>query len=102
MTWSMVLISACLNSSYQQLLSRLGKSLIPAAFGVIPVDIDRRHSRNLAWAARNCAKEFVRCSSSSSSCFLTWLSCCAERLARSTDDADISVWCAFLVQHGSY
>lgn len=46
--------------------------------------IERRHSRNLAWAARSCEKEFVRCSSSSSSCFFTWFSCWAEREARST------------------
>lgn len=45
----------------------------------------RRHSRNLPCAACNWVKELVRCSTSSSSCFLTALSCGALRLSRFTD-----------------
>lgn len=44
----------------------------------------RRQSRNLPWAPWSCWKEFVRCSSSSSSCFLTWESCSGERVSRLT------------------
>lgn len=57
---------------------------VPWALVETPVAILRRHSRNFACAARSCWKEFVRCSSSSSSCFFTCDSCWVERDARST------------------
>jgi hypothetical protein len=60
------------------------QAAIPSIFGVTPPAIERRHSLNFACAARSWVKEEVRCSSSSSSCFLTCESCCVERDARST------------------
>ena len=57
---------------------------LPSTLGLTPALIDFKQSRNLAWAARSWVKELVRCSSSSSSCFLTEPSCGAERDARST------------------
>ena len=57
---------------------------VPTVASDTPALIDFKHSRNLACAARSFWKEEVRCSSSSSNCFFTWLSCCALREARST------------------
>ena len=65
---------------------------VPSIFGVTPLAIERRHSRNLACAARSWVKEFVRCSSSSSSCFFTWLSCAVVMVARSTGGFVSSEW----------
>ena len=61
-----------------------GAENTPSIFPVTPASILRKHSRNLACAARSWLKDDVRCSSSSSSCFFTLLSCCADREARST------------------
>ncbi len=44
----------------------------------------RRHSLNLLCAVASCVYERVRCSTSSSSCFLTAVSCCGFRLSRFT------------------
>jgi hypothetical protein len=82
---SMVPRSTCLKPRLSAYASHDRYVQLPPTFGVIPVEIDRKHSRNLACAARNWAKEFDRCSSSSSSCFFTWLSCCVDKLARSTE-----------------
>jgi hypothetical protein len=49
-----------------------------------PVLTIRRHSLNFAWAAASCAYDVERCSTSSSSCFLTALSCWALRVSRLT------------------
>lgn len=49
-----------------------------------PALMDLRQSRKRTWALRNDWKEDVRCSSSESSCFLSWLSCGTERDIRST------------------
>lgn len=44
----------------------------------------RRHSLNLFWAPWSWAKDEVKCSSSSSSCFLTCASCSGARVSRLT------------------
>lgn len=46
--------------------------------------MDLRQSLKRVWALRSDWKEEVRCSSSVSSCFLSWLSCGSESVARST------------------
>ena len=51
----------------------------------------RRHSLNLFCAPWSCAKDEVRCSSSSSSCFFTWVSCCGSRVSRLTVGAFVSL-----------
>lgn len=56
----------------------------PATEGEMPVDMERRHSRNLFWAVRSWVCEVVRWVTSSSSCFLTWESCGVVREERST------------------
>lgn len=57
---------------------------IPEIYDETPSLMDMTHSRNLACAARSLEKDVVRCSSSSSSCFFTELSCCTDSVARST------------------
>lgn len=57
---------------------------VPSRAGDLPPWTHRRHSRNLDWAAASWVKDVVRCSSSSSSCFLTWLSCGALKVSRLT------------------
>lgn len=54
--------------------------------GEVPVRLltTRAHSLNFACAACSWLKESVRCSTSSSNCFLTALSCCELRLSRLT------------------
>jgi hypothetical protein len=87
---SIALIGSQSRSTYELFLHscprlpRTGIGSIPWTSVETPVAILRRHSLNFACAARSCWKEFVRCSSSSSSCFFTWLSCWVERDARST------------------
>lgn len=52
-----------------------------------PADPDcttRRHSLNLACAAASCEYDPERCSTSSSSCFLTAVSCWGVRVSRET------------------
>lgn len=56
----------------------------------------RRHSLNLFWAPWSWPKEFVRCSSSSSSCFLTCASCWGSRVSRLTRcRAAVSAICTY-------
>lgn len=50
----------------------------------------RRHSLNLFWAPWSWAKDVVRCSSSSSNCFLTWASCWGSSVSRLTVRAEVS------------
>jgi hypothetical protein len=49
-----------------------------------PVCTTRRHSLNLACAAASCEYDAERCSTSSSSCFLTAVSCWGVRVSRET------------------
>lgn len=56
---------------------------VPAFLAVRPSEMDFRQSLNFAWARERDWKEVVRCSSSESSCFFSWLSCWTERAARS-------------------